>query len=477
MNPTDLTWEANSAEASAARVFAGMHAASRAGIAVTRSLREDRLDRLKLLLRDNVEEFVAAIDTDFRHRSAHETRLLEMFPALDAVRHARRHVGTWMRPQRRRASIWFRPGRAEVIFQPLGVVGIIVPWNYPLLLAVSPLAAALAAGNRAMIKMSEYTPRTGWLLATLVSREFDESEVAVVLGGADIGAAFAKLPFDHLLFTGSTAVGHHIMHAAADNLTPVTLELGGKSPVIVGPDYTLAKAAERIMVGKLMNAGQTCIAPDYVLLPDGKEGAFLAAAREVVARLYPELASTPDYSAIIDDRHFQRLRGCLDDAASQGARLEPLSLASPDPATRRLPPVALLGVRDSMRIMREEIFGPLLPIVPYRSLADAITYVNARPRPLALYVFDNDRKNVDAVLNGTVAGGVTVNDTILHIAHEDLPFGGVGPSGMGHYHGYDGFKAFSKQKGVFRQSAVNAMSLFNPPYGRLVERLTRFLIR
>jgi acyl-CoA reductase-like NAD-dependent aldehyde dehydrogenase len=231
------------------------------------------------------------------------------------------------------------------------------------------------------------------------------------------------------------------------------------------------------MVGKLMNAGQTCIAPDYVLVPAGQEEAFLAAARAVVARIYPALASTPDYSAIIDDRHFQRLSGYLDDAAEQGARLEPLSSAPADAATRRLPPVALRGVTDSMRVMQDEIFGPLLPIIPYRSFADALAYVNARPRPLALYVFDMDHGRVDAVLNGTIAGGVTVNDTILHIAHEDLPFGGVGPSGMGHYHGHDGFKAFSKQKGVFRQSSLNAMSLFNPPYGRLIERLTRFLIR
>jgi coniferyl-aldehyde dehydrogenase len=477
MNPIDLTWQANGANASADRVFAAMHAASRSEIAVELSVRRDRLDRLRRLLRDNVEAFVSAIDADFGHRSAHETRLLEMFPALDAVRHARRHVGRWMRPQGRRASIWFRPGRAQVVFQPLGVIGIMVPWNYPLLLAISPLAAALAAGNRAMIKMSEFTPRTGWLLATLVSRAFDETEVAVVLGGVEVGAAFARLPFDHLLFTGSTAVGHHIMRAAADNLTPVTLELGGKSPVIIGPEYPLAKAAERIMIGKLMNAGQTCIAPDYVLVPAGQEEAFVAAARAVVARIYPALASTPDYSAIIDDRHFQRLGAYLEDAAEQGARLEPLSSAPADAATRRLPPVALLGVKDSMRVMQEEIFGPLLPIIPYRSFADALAYVNARPRPLALYVFDNDRGRVDAVLNGTVTGGVTVNDTILHIAHEDLPFGGVGPSGMGHYHGHDGFKAFSKQKGVFRQSSLNAMSLFNPPYGRLIERLTRFLIR
>jgi coniferyl-aldehyde dehydrogenase len=359
----------------------------------------------------------------------------------------------------------------------LGVVGIIVPWNYPLFLAVSPLAAALAAGNRVMIKMSEFTPQTGQLLADLVRRYFPSGDVSVVLGDADVGTAFAKLPFDHLLFTGSTAVGHHIMHMAADNLTPVTLELGGKSPAIVGPEYPLHKAAERIIVGKLMNAGQTCIAPDYVMVPAGQEDAFVAAARAVVARIYPKLATTADYSSIVNERHFQRLNGYLAEATAQGARVLPLSDAVADPVTRRLPPLALLGVKDSMRIMQDEIFGPLLPVLPYRVLDQALAYVNAHPRPLALYIFENDKQRLDRVLQGTVAGGVTVNDTILHIAQEELPFGGVGPSGMGHYHGEEGFKTFSKQKSVFYQSSVNGMSLFNPPYGQLFERLTRFLIR
>jgi coniferyl-aldehyde dehydrogenase len=361
--------------------------------------------------------------------------------------------------------------------QPLGVVGIIVPWNYPLFLAVSPLAAALAAGNRAMIKMSEFTPRTGALLASLVQRYFPQGEVAVVLGDADAGAAFARLPFDHLLFTGSTVVGRHIMHAAADNLTPVTLELGGKSPAIVGPDCSLAKAAERIAVGKLMNAGQTCIAPDYALVPAGQEPAFVAALRAVVAKMYPRIDDTPDYSAIINARHFQRLAGYLADAQAQGARLEPLSAGTADETRRHLPPLALLGVTDSMRVMQEEIFGPLLPILPYRTFDEALAYVNAHPRPLALYLFDEDKIRIERTLHGTVAGGVTINDTLLHIAQENLPFGGVGPSGMGHYHGKEGFLTFSKQKPVFFQSRLNGMGLFNPPFGPVFERLTRFLIR
>ena len=459
------------------RVFRTMHAATRRSPMVERNRRQAQLDALIALVHDNADSFATAISADFGHRSTHETRLLEVFPSLEAIRHNRSHVGAWMKPQKKSPSIWFRPGRACIIPQPLGVVGIIVPWNYPLFLAISPLAAALAAGNRVMIKMSEFTPRTGQLLADLVAKYFSAEDVSVVLGDAAVGAGFAHLPFDHLLFTGSTRVGHDIMRMAADNLTPVTLELGGKSPVILGSDYPLEKAAERIMVGKLLNAGQTCIAPDYVLVPAGREQAFVDAARAVVARCYPALASTDDYTAIINERHYQRLQDYVRDAQERGARIEPLSAAQPDATRRRLPPLALLNVNDDMRVMQDEIFGPLLPILPYADLDSAIAYVNRHPRPLALYCFENDSGRRDRVLDETVAGGVTVNDTILHIAQENLPFGGVGPSGMGHYHGIEGFKTFSKQKAVFYQSALNGMSLFNPPYGALFERLTKFLIR
>ncbi len=459
------------------RVFERMHAATRRSALVERAARQARLDALAALVHDNAERFVTAISADFGHRSAHETRLLELFPSLESIRHTRSHFGAWMKPQRKSASIWFRPGRARIIPQPLGVVGIIVPWNYPLFLAVSPLAAALAAGNRVMIKMSEFTPRTGELLAELVAKYFAADDVSVVLGDAAVGADFARLPFDHLLFTGSTKVGHDIMRMAADNLTPVTLELGGKSPAIIGPDYSMEKAAERIMVGKLLNAGQTCIAPDYVLVPAGREQAFLDAARAVVAKCFPELATTPDYTSIVNDRHYQRLKGYVTDAQERGAQIEPLSTSMPDEERRKLPPLALLNVDDSMRVMQDEIFGPLLPVLPYKDLDAAIAYVNQHPRPLALYCFENDAGRRDRVLNETVAGGVTINDTILHIAQEELPFGGVGPSGMGHYHGIEGFKTFTKQKAVFYQSGLNGMSLFNPPYGALFERLTKFLIR
>jgi len=459
------------------RVFETMHAATRRSALVERATRQARLDALAALVHDNAGRFVTAISADFGHRSAHETRLLELFPSLESIRHTRSHFGGWMKPQRKSASIWFRPGRARIIPQPLGVVGIIVPWNYPLFLAVSPLAAALAAGNRVMIKMSEFTPCTGELLAELVAKYFAADDVSVVLGDAAVGADFARLPFDHLLFTGSTKVGHDIMRMAADNLTPVTLELGGKSPAIIGPDYSMERAAERIMVGKLLNAGQTCIAPDYVLVPAGREQAFLDAARAVVAKCFPELATTPDYTSIVNDRHYQRLKGYVTDAQARGAQIEPLSTSMPDEERRKLPPLALLNVDDSMRVMQDEIFGPLLPVLPYKDLDAAIAYVNQHPRPLALYCFENDAGRRDRVLNETVAGGVTINDTILHIAQEELPFGGVGPSGMGHYHGIEGFKTFTKQKAVFYQSGLNGMSLFNPPYGALFERLTKFLIR
>ena len=478
MNAIEPAARQQAADASAfKRTFTAMHAATRRSAVVERNRRQARLDALIALVHDNAERFVTAISGDFGHRSAHETRLLELFPSLEAIRHTRSHFGAWMKPQKKSASIWFRPGRARIIPQPLGVVGIIVPWNYPLFLAISPLAAALAAGNRVMIKMSEFTPRTGELLAELVAKYFNAEDVSVVLGDASVGADFARLPFDHLLFTGSTKVGHDIMRMAADNLTPVTLELGGKSPAIVGPEYSMAKAAERITVGKLLNAGQTCIAPDYVLVPAGREQDFVDAARGVVAKCFPDMANTPDYTAIVNDRHYQRLQGYVADARERGAQIEPLSTVMADDTRRKLPPLALLNVDDSMRVMQDEIFGPLLPILSYKDLDAAIAYVNQHPRPLALYYFGHDGAARDRVLNETVAGGVTINDTILHIAQEELPFGGVGPSGMGHYHGIEGFRTFSKQKAVFYQSWLNGMSLFNPPYGALFERLTKFLIR
>jgi acyl-CoA reductase-like NAD-dependent aldehyde dehydrogenase len=443
-----------------------------------RATRDRRLAAFERLLRENVGARPAAIAHDFGHRSQHETRLLETFPSLEAVKHARRHLRGWMKPRRRGVSLWFQPGRAEVFPQPLGVVGIVVPWNYPLYLAAGPLVGALAAGNRAMIKMSELAPATGALLERLVGESFAHDEVCVVNGDADVGRAFSSLPFDHLLFTGSTAVGRAVMRAAAENLTPVTLELGGKSPAIVGPDYGIGAAAERILIGKCLNAGQTCIAPDYALVPAAQADAFVAAARRTVADCYPDLMRSPDYTAIVNGRHFARLIGLLEEARSRGAEILTLAAgAAPDPSTRRIPPTIVRGAPEDCAVMREEIFGPILPVVPYATLDEALAYVNARPRPLALYYFDRDEARIGRVLAGTVAGGVTINDTILHIAQDDLPFGGVGASGMGEYHGRAGFDAFSKRKAVFRQARLNAMGLFKPPYGKRFERLVDFLLR
>lgn len=458
-------------------LFSRMHAASRAEIEPSLAARRRRLDALASLLRENEAVLVEAISADFGHRSPHETRLLEIFPGLEGIRHARRQLGSWMRPRRRPVSLWFQPGRAQIRYQPLGVVGIIVPWNYPLYLAIGPLTAALAAGNRALVKMSEFTPATAALLEVLIGRYFAADEVAVVQGDAAVAQAFSHLPFDHLLFTGSTPVGHHVMRAASEHLTPVTLELGGKSPVIVGPGYPLTRAAERIMVGKCLNAGQTCIAPDYVLLPEGCEAAFIDAARAAFAACYPSIATSPDYSAVINGRHFERLSGYVEEAREKGASVIPLADVAADAATRRFPPILLRGVRDDMRVMQDEIFGPILPIVSYGDLGEAIAYVNARPRPLALYVFDDDAGRVERVLAETVSGGVTVNDTLLHIAQDELPFGGVGPSGMGHYHGHAGFLTLSKQKAVFRQSRLSGIGLFKAPYGARFERLIRLLMR
>jgi acyl-CoA reductase-like NAD-dependent aldehyde dehydrogenase len=436
------------------------------------------LEALGRLLRENQDALAQAVDRDFRGRSCQETRLLEIFPALEAIAHARKHLRSWMLPRRARTNFWFLPGRSRVVMQPLGVVGIVVPWNYPIYLAVGPAVSALAAGNRVMVKMSESAPATGELLAGLVARYLASDAMTVVNGDADIARAFTALPFDHLVFTGSTEVGRQVMRAAAANLTPVTLELGGKSPAIVGRGMPVAEAADRVLYGKCLNAGQTCVAPDYVLVPQERLEEFAAAAQATVARLYPRLRDNPDYTAIIDARHQERLRGYVDEARERGARVIEINPAAEDFAgSPKLPPTLLTGVPEDARVMREEIFGPVLPLVPYAKLSEAIAYVNSRPRPLALYVFDHDRRAVNQVLARTVSGGASVNETIVHLAQDDLPFGGVGPSGMGEYHGRAGFEAFSKRKAVFYQSRFNGLKLFRPPYGARIERLLRLLVR
>ncbi len=362
--------------------------------------------------------------------------------------------------------------------QPLGVIGIIVPWNYPLYLAVPPLAAALAAGNRAMVKLSEFTPAYSALMQRLLGEAFSADEVAVVTGGPEIAAQFSALPFDHLLFTGSTPVGRKVMAAAAPNLTPVTLELGGKSPGVVTPGYPLAHAAERILVGKLLNAGQTCIAPDYVLVHRPDLEAFVQAAQQRARRMYPGGLADPNYCSIVNDRQYRRLLAEVEEAQRKGSRSVALFEGEPrDDAQHRLAPLLLLDPPADARVMTEEIFGPVLPVVPYDTVEQAMHFVRERPRPLALYWFDRDRARTETAMRELPAGGMTVNDTLLHIAQEDLPFGGVGASGMGHYHGRWGFETFSKLKPVFLQSPVNALALFLPPYSPLARRMLHWMKR
>ena len=441
--------------------------------------RRDRLERLRRIVTQDESRFVAAIERDFGHRSAHETRLAELYIVGAEARHAIRRLSRWMKP-RRVATPWhLLPASARIMHQPVGVVGIISPWNYPVQLALAPAVAAIAAGNRVMLKPSELTPATSSLLAELVSASFREDEFAVVEGDADIGQAFSALAFDHLFFTGSTAVGRKVAQAAAANLTPVTLELGGKSPAVFDATADFASSVPRLMVGKLLNAGQTCIAPDYALVPAARLDEFIAAATATVHDLYPQVSTNPDYTSIVNARHFARLTGLLDDARSKGARIMPLGEAGArtDATPRRLVPTLVAGVTDDMAIMREEIFGPLLPIETYSTPDDAIARINARPHPLALYWFGDDRRNRERMLRQTLAGGVTVNDTLWHFAHEGLPFGGVGASGSGQYHGEHGFVTFSKAKPVYAQSRFAPTRLLYPPYGRVFERVLALLKR
>lgn len=434
--------------------------------------RRQWLNRLHGLLSTERQAIIDAISADFSHRSADETLLAELMPCLHNIRHAQRHLKQWMRPSRRSVGLAFQPASAKVVYQPLGVIGVVVPWNYPLYLAIGPLVGALAAGNRVMLKLSESTPTTGALLKSLLARVFAEDHVGVVLGEAEVGAAFSRLPFDHLLFTGATSVGRHVMRAAAENLTPVTLELGGKSPAIVSRDIPLKDAAERIAFGKTLNAGQTCVAPDYVLVPRDRVDEFVESYKEAVTRFYPTLADNPDYTAIINQRHVARLNSYLADAQTKGARVVQLFAEGQD---RRMPFSLILDVSDDMLIMQDEIFGPLLPIVPYDRIEHAFAYINQRPRPLALYYFGYDRHEQNRVLEQTHSGGVCLNDTLLHVAQDDLPFGGIGASGMGHYHGHEGFLTFSHAKGVLIKQRFNAARLIYPPYGKAIQKLIQRL--
>jgi coniferyl-aldehyde dehydrogenase len=460
-------------------LFAAQQKAFAAQSFPTAAARLDRLDRLRRILLDHEDSLADAISADFGHRSRHETVIAEVFFVLAGIAHARRHLGRWMKRRRVATSFHSLPGSSSILPQPLGVVGVVSPWNYPLQLALAPAVAALAAGNRVMIKPSEITPGFSGLLAELIGRRFGADECAVVTGGADTGRDFVRLPFHHLFFTGSTEVGRQVALAAAANLTPVTLELGGKSPVIVDASGDLMDAARKIAAGKLINAGQTCIAPDYVLVPDGRQQAFAQAYTKAVGEMYPTLEDNPDYTSIVNERHYARLQALEQEARLAGARVLTINPGGrpEDPAARKLRPALLLDVTGEMRVMQEEVFGPLLPVLGYGTLGDAIAFINARPRPLALYWFGREKAQCEQVLRETVSGGVTVNDVLLHIAQENLPFGGVGDSGSGAYHGEYGFRLFSQEKPVFEQSKLAGTWLLRPPYGKLAASVVRQLKR
>ena len=433
--------------------------------------RIDRIDRAINILKQHGSKLSEAMAADFGHRSLDQSKLTDIDGGIGPLEHARKHLRKWMRPEKRKVMfpLGLLGARGRIEYQPLGVVGCISPWNFPVQLTFSPLAGIFAAGNRTMIKPSEFTAQTSELMKELFEQAFDVEEVAVFTGGPDVGGAFSRLPFDHLLFTGATSIAKHVMKAAAENLVPVTLELGGKSPVIIGESADLELAATNIMAGKTMNAGQICLAPDYVMLPEGSRDEFVQHARNSIATMFPNIKDNPDYTSVVNERHFDRLNGYLDDARDKGASVVEINPANEDFSQQehhRMPPTLVLDPTDDMKVMQDEIFGPVLPVKQYRDVRETIDYVNGRDRPLGLYYFGRNNAEKDKVLNETTSGGVTVNDVIMHVAQEDLPFGGVGPSGMGSYHGYDGFKNFSHARAIYSQSKTvsKLAAAMRPPY-------------
>jgi coniferyl-aldehyde dehydrogenase len=436
------------------------------------SLRKDRLKRAAAMIRDHADRFCDALSEDFGHRSREQSMVTDIAGSIGPINHALKNLDKWARVDRR--AVQFPLGllgaKAWVEYQPKGVIGVIAPWNFPINLVMSPLAGIFAAGNRAMVKTSEYTPITAALFEEIVGKYFDPTELVFVSGGPEVGKAFAELPFDHLLFTGATGIGKHILHAAADNLTPVTLELGGKSPVIVGKGADLKQATERVAIGKMLNAGQICLAPDYLLVPSDQEGAVVAGLKSAASAMYPSLLSNPDYTSIVNDRHYQRLNDWIEDARFKGATIDVVNPANEDfgsTNSRKMPLHIVTNVTDEMTLMQEEIFGPILPVRRYDGIDAAIGEVNRRDRPLGLYYFGTNEAERRRVLDRTISGGVTLNDVIFHVSMEELPFGGVGPSGMGAYHGHDGFRTFSHAKSVYRQARFDVAKLagLKPPYG------------
>jgi coniferyl-aldehyde dehydrogenase len=457
-------------------------AAQRSAFAERPPRYRERLDALRALERavlKHQHDMAAAVWQDFGGRATEETVALELFPLLREIRHACGHLKRWMAPRRAQVEWQFWPAKARTEYEPLGVVGILSPWNYPFFLSLAPLTGVLAAGNHALVKPSELAPASAELIRSILSDLYPPEYVSVITGGAETAAELSRLPLDHLLFTGSARVGKLVMRAASENLVPVTLELGGKSPAVIHPEYPLEKAAKRILTGKLYNAGQTCVAPDYVLLPLGRRDDFVHAAQRAVARMYPTLVNNGDYTRIINVQQYRRLSGLVDDARRLGAEVIEIKQAGEvcDERNRVFPPTIVTSVHEDMAIMHEEIFGPVLPIVEYGSLDEAMAYVNARPHPLALYYFDDDQTRANDVVRRVAAGGMTVNDCLFHVGQTGLPFGGIGPSGMGRYHGFDGFQTFSHKKGVLFQGRWSPLAFLRPPYGERTRQILRFLLR
>ncbi len=460
------------------RLAAQRHAFLRDG-APTIAQRKTALRRLRSAILAQRGALTAAVSADFGHRSPYETDILEILVTVQAIDYLLRHLKRFMQPERRHVALPYQAGRAYVQYQPKGVIGVMAPWNYPFSLTFIPLATALAAGNRVMLKPSELTPHTSQLIETMLAALFPADEVTVVTGGSDVGAGFSTLAFDHLVFTGSTAIGRQIMQAAGKNLVPLTLELGGKSPAVVAPGALTARTVNSLAFGKLSNAGQTCIAPDYLLIHQDDVENFIALYDAAVKAFYPDGPTSHDYGTIISDRHYQRLQDLLTDAQARGSRIVPVG-HRPDSAAERpktLAPTLIVGAPDDSRIMQEEIFGPLLPIRTYAAFDEAIDVINAGPRPLALYYFGPGGTLQDRLLARTTSGNVSVNATLLHFAQDDLPFGGIGPSGMGAYRGIEGFRALSHAKGVFIQSRWHFTDLLRAPFGKLADAVLKVMLR
>ncbi len=437
------------------------------------SVRRDRIDRAIALLLDNAEGFAKAVSADFGHRSREQTLMTDIMPSVSAMKHAKKHFESWAKGEKRKPTfpLGLLGAKAEVVYQPKGVVGVVAPWNFPVGMVMVPMAGILAAGNRAMVKPSEFTEQVSALFAEVISKYFAEEEMAVFTGGPEVGMAFSKLAFDHMIFTGATSVGRHIMRAAADNLVPVTLELGGKSPTIIGRSANIKKAGDRIALGKMMNAGQICLAPDYLLVAKDQETDMIDAIKTGVQSQYPKLLANDDYTSVVNGRNYERLQSYLTDAREKGAELIEVNPAGEDFESsngNKMPLTIVRNVTDNMKVMQEEIFGPILPVMTYASMDEAIDYVNAHDRPLGLYYFGSDKTEESRVLSRTISGGVTINDVVFHNAMEDLPFGGTGPSGMGNYHGVDGFKTFSHMRAVYRQTGMDVAGIggFKAPYGK-----------